>query len=917
MIVFLVSHGAPVSEPFNEYCCPLLQGLRHSAVSPLEPALMRKQFSSALRLMYHGADRLTISSQYKDAVETSLLDETRCNLYWLKDSIDWAAMRGTIKTVQRSLSWRTIFSQPVDRNSTPLLYLQQLWAMRYLLLGEGIEDLRGGYIYRWVANTRKSARSKKATRNQKEPSRMLPREPVPVREMESADMATPFGALPYDPTVNTTDEPAAKRLKTLACLRCRRRKQKCDDSRPCANCTRSGEDCHEVAPRSFSHVNGIPPTPQVPLSWIGDIPSLEERVSRLERSLRPDQYSLDNHEVGDGFHAQAPQARELESARSLEELKYAGVSNGASDARALTRSSPAIGLLATFARSEEMQPPTNLGASPMGSRDLTQAKAMTQQGGGDEQSGIPVIDVPTEQILFDTYYTRIHCRYPFLRLDHFRDPAVRPSGIWAGYFTNMIFSIGLLLGKSSELHMSTDNHQAFYRLAVTRYLSHVFAQQDRLLHIQAYLLLAMHALYSPSTERIISIASATMRYCVMSQLHLAGAEPSPMDVNTKVQVQTRRRVFWSAYALDRAVGTMFDLPFSIPDYQITVKLYANIDDGDLDDRCQAAFPEDPQSQPSLTSVSAALHVVYCRQIQSEILNTTLHRDFAIQFDRLSNWRLRILEKLDRWRSLCHRYSDSHSRSYTSSEWLHMIYNYSLAMLYRPTKSSVKGPAGDWTVKCCVQACLIFRRFQKENTISEAWLALLAQFKCGVALLYCFFATPPQLRSVTYHGPDVSEAVRACSIILSLLAERWPQSAPLRDCFDILAKEIPLSELPAEQPGRIRQDSADALISLLTQLETIVVHRDTLRMIKEMATEPYPRPTDARDEQEDQTHDEANADDANHGIENDAASLKTTMTGDIFQPMTPHFFLPELVEPEDGLDYAALGFPGIFDPGVPF
>jgi hypothetical protein len=70
----------------------------------------------------------------------------------------------------------------------------------------------------------------------------------------------------------------------------------------------------------------------------------------------------------------------------------------------------------------------------------------------------------------------------------------------------------------------------------------------------------------------------------MGQLHLANAEPDLVDDATKFQIQMRRRVFWSAYALDRAVGTAFNLPFSIPDYQITVRLYANTDDYELDDR---------------------------------------------------------------------------------------------------------------------------------------------------------------------------------------------------------------------------------------------------------------------------------------------------------------------------------------------
>lgn len=400
----------------------------------------------------------------------------------------------------------------------------------------------------------------------------------------------------------------------------------------------------------------------------------------------------------------------------------------------------------------------------------------------------------------------------------------------------------------------------------------------------------------------------------MGQLHLANAEPKLIDAATKFQIQMRRRVFWSAYALDRAVGTAFDLPFSIPDYQITVRLYANTDDYELDERSSS---EDLQNVPRITSVSFALHLVYCRQIQSEILNTTLHRDFGKQYDGLSHWRLRVLGKLDRWKSLCHRYADPRSITLTSGEWLNMIYNYSLAMLYQPTKANVCGPAGDWTVKSYVQACLIFRKFQRETQMTELWLGLVAQFKCGVAPLYCLFATPPHLRSAASEQPDVSEAVRACSIILSILAERWPQARCVRDCFDILAREIPLFEPTSTNQGigairRMRPESSEALLALLGLLEIIIVHRNTLRMIKEMAMEAFPRPTEGSSQTE------AAGNEATQGIEGDSPSWRTSMTGDMFQPLTPYFSQPDMSGlGVDGFDYTTIGFPGEFDPHIPF
>ncbi|KAK5125365.1 hypothetical protein LTR85_000474 [Meristemomyces frigidus] len=412
-----------------------------------------------------------------------------------------------------------------------------------------------------------------------------------------------------------------------------------------------------------------------------------------------------------------------------------------------------------------------------------------------------------------------------------------------------------------------------------------------------------------------------MRYCVTTQLHLLDREPQPSDVEGKVRIQMRRRVFWSAYALDRAVGTMFDLPFSIPDYQITVPIYANIEDDELPVRCREAMPADPASQAQHTSVSAALHVVYCRQIQSEILNITLHRDYAVQFERCYDWRLRILEKLDRWKSLCHRFSDTRSKSYTSNDWMHMIYNFSLAMLYHPTAQDAGGPAAEWTVKSCVQALLIFHKFQREGIISEPWMGLIQQFKCGVALLYCFFITPPHLRSETYNAPAVGEALGACRVTLALLAMRWAESESLRDTFDLLVQDISVSGHQSDpRVSQLRPASAEAIRSKLDELQAIVIHRGTLRMICEMAaTFPHPAPATTN---EGLSWDGAEVDaprraspSLHAGGLGDGASIKTA---DLFLPLTPRFIAPDIRNAStDFMESESLGFPGLFDADLLF
>lgn len=222
----------------------------------------------------------------------------------------------------------------------------------------------------------------------------------------------------------------------------------------------------------------------MPLAWLGDIASLERRVSQLE------EYNLRSTRGHNGIELGARNEETSQLVLSEEQQQSEDSVPRPDSENYLTRSSPAIGLLATFARSSHVASHTTKNS------DLNNDTA-----GKLEKS--------TEEALFVIYREKVHSRYPFLHLDDLEDLTKRPVGHWVGYFINMIISIGFLLGKDHQIDVSRYDHQYFYRAAVTQYLSHVFAQPERLLHIQAYLLLAMHAIYSPSTERIISIVSAT------------------------------------------------------------------------------------------------------------------------------------------------------------------------------------------------------------------------------------------------------------------------------------------------------------------------------------------------------------------------------------------------------------------------
>ncbi|KAF2123018.1 hypothetical protein BDV96DRAFT_639569 [Lophiotrema nucula] len=648
--------------------------------------------------------------------------------------------------------------------------------------------------------------------------------------------------------------PPAKRQRVLACQRCRSRKQRCEEARPCSNCVKSGEECQPTAPAPRLHVESE------------YVRVLEERIAELE-SLDPQQ-SQDHIRTSNGAIGHENQVRLPARTERSSNGTHADVASGATGvspeeqrrrpSRSIADSSPNN----TYTAEEEDDSGMDhlifgLVASPSAARIeqsvlSSEASPNLHQPPSSDREFRPYASVASippelEDLLLEAYRERAQAQYPFFHWDTFlqwhaewRDcpPAEQRSRSWQGFFVNLVYATSLILLRRPSIGRS--DAQMFYRTGISL-LPSVLQKPDKILHIQAYLLLAMRALHQSSTERIISLASTTMRYCVQQQLHLADTEPIPIEPSIRLQNQVRRRCFWCAYKLDRLVMSSFDLPPSIPDAMITSQTFANIDDKDLLQAAMDTPPETPlEDSPFYTCVSSSLHILQCRRIQSEICAITLRWDYNIHYENSPEWRIRILAELENYKARVQSFSHPQSKGYTSQRWLAMIYHYTLLILYRPSKQSVLGPAGDWSVQASSQACLMFRKTQMDRQIAQPWLGLLVQFQSGITLLYCFWATPPEHRTDNYDSLDVLDALRACSNILAIMADRWAKADCLRDVFELLAREIPPVDRPNRPPTRLSEKTIAAIYEKLPQVRELIVHRSILRMIEEMVSEDFPR-----------------------------------------------------------------------------
>ncbi|RAH51985.1 nitrilase [Aspergillus piperis CBS 112811] len=454
----------------------------------------------------------------------------------------------------------------------------------------------------------------------------------------------------------------------------------------------------------------------------------------------------------------------------------------------------------------------------------------------------------TQDELIQTFLQRVNPRYPFLHEGTFiawyeswkesRNLGVPlpPQEQWKAFFIKMALAVSLLIApRVSPRDMKVS--QALYSSA-TSSLDAVFACLDPVLHAQAYLLCTLHALHSPSSQTVLTMIAAAVRCCVVAQLHLSEVEHRPQELLWERQI--RRRVFWSAYAIDRLVSWVYHVPCTLVDEDIQVEPFANMNDHEIKEwQVRADRLEPDASTPRRTQVSSALHLIRGRRIQSRILSIMMRADYDQRLAESHQWRLHMLEVLDEWKAQLEPHSDPLSKGYTSEGWVGMLYNYTVLLLYRPTKANMSDLVMEHCIRACTDIALTFWKYLKSRQTAQLWPGLLSQFGIGITLLYCLWVVPPSQQSIETQSPKIGPAIRTCSVILAVLSERWTEAEPLRDIFDLLADSIPVYWSHDGEARRISTSSAKTIQEYLPRVTAIVINKEIMRMLHEMATEEYP------------------------------------------------------------------------------
>ncbi|CAG9974376.1 unnamed protein product [Clonostachys byssicola] len=454
------------------------------------------------------------------------------------------------------------------------------------------------------------------------------------------------------------------------------------------------------------------------------------------------------------------------------------------------------------------------------------------EGSSDSQSpsGISPNDIPlhTAASFFHTYFTTVHLQYPFLDIEtcaaHYR-AWTRTGGSpefvgWPAFFVNMIFAIGSLIESKID-NASFPQYQNLKSRAQAEQSILADSTSTPLVRLQAMLLSAMFALHAESTWRIAHISGAIMKFASLHRFHRLKRDPS--DPSNLISIRA-----WScAYVLDRAASSALGTPVSLPDMYISTPLY-EFDDRVMENACsnlpwtehRGTLDKDV-SYPDLRTFS---YICKIRTIQSFFMH-------MIEKDELEgkpvplDLEIHMLRELREWENdeTIRKHSFPSSRGYQNPLWLQHIGHLTRLSFCFVNKANIFSTNADNALQASCAACTSFRCLQKKKQIAQPWLAVLSQFRAAVTLWYIIWA---RMTPVPQHAND---AIRDCSAVLAIFADRWPKAEHYRDCFEWLASTIPRSQ----PQGQLSAEARQGLASLLVKLEESGIHRTTSRMLHEI------------------------------------------------------------------------------------
>ncbi|EXJ82089.1 hypothetical protein A1O1_08158 [Capronia coronata CBS 617.96] len=401
----------------------------------------------------------------------------------------------------------------------------------------------------------------------------------------------------------------------------------------------------------------------------------------------------------------------------------------------------------------------------------------------------PLPNRPIVNMLTTAYFEQVHPQFPFLHRPTYEkweeevlaasESGKTPNPTYA-FFVYALCAVGALTGPLAGATLPEGLYAAAENL-----FEHVMLQNS-LESIQAILACAMYSLRSPVGVSVWMLSGLALRQCLELGLHrkIRWSKMKP-DL---VKDELRKRVFWCAYNLDRAVAITLGRPVGITDHDIDVEFPSDINDEDITIDRLLREPRRSHTEPA-TTVSSAIHTIRLRQLWAKmqsVVYTQVGAEASIGIveamkKEFTMWLESAPEQLASNRM--------NNNAFASREWFSLMYHHSILLLYRHRLVQPRGVSTSASVftDCAHSSqaiCMIYKQLYLSQRLNDTWGALHVLFLAGVTFLHCLWSSPET--RAAYRPDKVSTICTSIMIVLAVMSERWTAVEAYRDSFEMLS-----------------------------------------------------------------------------------------------------------------------------------
>ncbi|KAH8676221.1 fungal-specific transcription factor domain-containing protein [Xylariales sp. PMI_506] len=260
--------------------------------------------------------------------------------------------------------------------------------------------------------------------------------------------------------------------------------------------------------------------------------------------------------------------------------------------------------------------------------------------------------------------------------------------------------------------------------------------------LQTTLLVLLYGTVLPRSANVWVLSGAAMRACLELGLHRE--PPSTMGLDAR-EMDLRRKVFWSAYSMDRSICGALQRPLSTPDAAIDTK-----------------FPEDPSNEPFIGSI-------HYHQLLSEMIHVHFEGEELPGGLDWDSWQNAVEKRLRNW-------YDAYPEDNGHHDLAEFAVSRGLMILHRPSPR-VPLPS-DRSLLIAFEAASSSARIHQEHIRSgvfrRPWLSAHYTLEAAMIVLFCLRHGCLAI-SQKFDASQIFQMTKLFTLnFLSISSQGWPE-----------------------------------------------------------------------------------------------------------------------------------------------